>query len=383
MNDTSVIEISKKALLNNISFIRDLIGEKCELVSVVKGNAYGHGIKYFAPLASECGVRNFAVFSAFEANELLETKASYKRLIIMGAIDGDEISWAIQNEIEFFVFDFDRLQTAIKHSTILKKKAKIHIEIETGLNRTGFLQSDLNQLFDILNQNLNTIQIQGVCSHLAGAESHSNDERIRKQIENFKNSCNLFDANPVVYKNTHLACSAAIINYPQTIFNMVRVGIMQYGFWPSNEARIAYLTKTKSKIDPLSRIISWKSKVMSLKTVNKGDYIGYGNSSFTEIKTKIAIIPVGYSNGYSRTMSNQGRVLVKGLRANVLGIVNMNMISVDVTHITDVEKGDEVVLVGQQGDRTISVASFSDLSDQLNYELLTRLPDDIPRIITN
>jgi alanine racemase len=382
MNNTSVIEISKEALLNNIKFIRKIIGDDCDFVSVVKGNAYGHGIEYFVPLAYECGVINFAVFSAFEASELLEINVPFNRLIIMGAVDESEIEWAIQNGIEFYIFDFERLQTAIKYANALNKKAKIHIEIETGLNRTGFLNEDLIQLVEILNKQINSINVKGLCSHLAGAENFSNVIRIKQQIENFKSIRNLFDAFSSEYEKLHLSCSAGIINYPEAIFDMVRVGIMQYGFWPSNESKVAYLTRTKTNIDPLERIISWKSKVMNVKSVAEGAYIGYGDSYFTEKKMEIAIIPVGYSNGFSRALSNQGRVIINGIGVSIIGVVNMNMISVDVTDVPNVKKGDEVVLIGQQGDRIISVASFSNLSDQLNYELLTRLPDDIPRVIT-
>jgi alanine racemase len=121
---------------------------------------------------------------------------------------------------------------------------------------------------------------------------------------------------------------------------------------------------------------------MTVKQVKTGDYIGYGNVAMAETDMKIAIVPVGYAHGFSRSLSNQGRVLIKGLRLNIIGMVNMNMIIIDATNLPDVKKGDEVVLIGEQGDLSISVASFSDMSDQLNYELLTRLPHDIPRIIT-
>ena len=164
---------------------------------------------------------------------------------------------------------------------------------------------------------------------------------------------------------------------------MVRIGIMQYGFWPSDETLINYLSKKEEKVDPLQRVISWKSKVMSTKEVNTGEFIGYGTTYLAHKKMKIATIPVGYAHGFSRSLSNQGRVLIKGKRVGVVGIVNMNLMTVDVTDIPEIQKGDEVVLIGKQGDLAISVASFSELSNQLNYELLTRLPYKIPRIITN
>lgn len=382
MFHTSYIEISKSALEANISFINDVIGENCELISVVKGNAYGHGLNYYVPLAYECGLRSFAVFSAFEARKVLDTQLDYKRLIIMGDLGDEDISWAIENNIEFFVFEMDRLKAATEAAKRLKIKAKVHIEIETGLNRTGFSSKELKRVVDVINVNQNDLLIEGVCSHLGGAENISNYLRIKKQISSFNRQIRWLNKKEVPFIKLHLACSAAIINYPKTILDMARVGIMQYGFWPSKEVKMAYLAKNKKIDDPLKRVISWKSKVMSVKQVPAGEYIGYGNVAMAETDIKVVTVPVGYAHGFSRSLSNQGRVLIAGLRLNIIGMVNMNMIIVDATNLPDVKKGDEVVLIGNQGEQSISVSSFSDLSDQLNYELLTRLPHDIPRIIT-
>lgn len=381
MNETSFIEINQTALLNNINFIKTIIGENCELVSVIKGNAYGHGIKNIAPILSQYGVNSFAVFSSFEAHKIVEANVNYKRIVIMGDVD-EGIEWAIENEIEFFVFDEIRLNNTINLAKQLNKKAKIHLEIETGLNRTGITKKELKGLLSLLKANEKHIKIEGVCSHLAGAEDIANYFRITKQISHFNNTIKFLKMENIKYKNVHLACSAAIMNYPKTINTMARVGIMQYGFWPSKQVKIAYLATQKDKVDPLQRVISWKSKVMSIKTVSEGEYIGYGNSFLTETTTKIATIPVGYAHGFSRSLSNQGKVLINGSRVDIVGIVNMNMIIADVTNLINVKKGDEVVLIGEQNGLSISVASFSDLSSQLNYELLTRLPNDIPRIIT-
>ena len=382
MSHTSYIEISKSALQANISFIQDVIGDQCELVAVVKGNAYGHGLRSYVPLAYECGIKSFAVFSVYEAKKVVDTQLHMNRLIVMGDIGNDDINWAIENNIEFFVFDMERLKKTIEEAQRLNKKAKIHIEIETGLNRTGFSSKELRRVVDVVNTHPQQLIIEGVCSHLGGAENISNYLRIKKQISNFNRQIKWLKTKEITFIKAHLACSAAIINYPKTIMDMVRVGIMQYGFWPSKEVKMAYLAKRKKTEDPLKRVISWKSKVMSTKEVKAGEYVGYGNVAMAETDMKIAIVPVGYAHGYGRSLSNQGRVLIAGLRLNIIGMVNMNMIIVDITNTSNVKKGDEVVLIGNQHDLSISVASFSDLSDQLNYELLTRLPHDIPRIIT-
>lgn len=382
MNETSYIEINQTALQNNIEFIKNIIGANCELISVIKGNAYGHGIKNITPILSNYGVTSFAVFSAFEANKIVETKVKYQRIIIMGDADNEGLKWAIKNSIEFFVFDKDRLTQAVKFAKQLHTKAKIHLEVETGLNRTGFTKKELKTVLHFLKENADHISIEGVCSHLAGAEDIANYFRITKQISKFNSTLKYLDKENIIYKNAHLACSAAVMNYPKTIKDMARVGIMQYGFWPSKQVKIAYLANQKDKNDPLQRVISWKSKVMNIKIIDEGEYIGYGNSYLTETKTKIASIPVGYAHGFSRSLSNQGKVLINGTRVDIVGVVNMNMIIADVTNLGEVKKGDEVVLIGEQNDQSISVTSFSDLSSQLNYELLTRLPNDIPRILT-
>jgi alanine racemase len=381
MNETSYIEINQTALQNNIQFIKNIIGANCELISVIKGNAYGHGIKNIAPILSHYNVKSFAVFSAFEAHKIVDSKTDYKRIIIMGDVD-DSLEWAIKNDIEFFVFDENRLSETIVLAKKLDKKATIHIEIETGLNRTGFTKKELKKIIPLIKLNENHLIVEGICSHLAGAEDIANYFRINKQISNFNTTLKYLKKENIHFKNAHLACSAAIMNYPKTINTMTRVGIMQYGFWPSKQVKVAYLANQKDKTDPLQRVISWKSKVMSIKTVNEGEYIGYGNSCLTETKTKIATIPVGYAHGFSRSLSNQGKVLINGTRVDIVGIVNMNMLIADITNLTEVKKGDEVVLIGEQNGQSISVASFSDLSNQLNYELLTRLPNDIPRILT-
>ena len=164
---------------------------------------------------------------------------------------------------------------------------------------------------------------------------------------------------------------------------MVRIGILQYGFWPSKETLIQFFSKKSIQTDPLTQVLSWKSSIMSLKKVKTGEFISYGTSYLAQKDMKIALIPIGYSHGYARKLSNQGRVIINGQRVGVIGMVNMNMLIVDVTTLENVTLGDEVVLIGKQGDISINVSSFTELSNQLNYELLTRLPSEIKRVITN
>lgn len=381
VQQTSTLYLSKSALEKNLKFIRRVIGKGTKLSCVVKGNAYGHGFSSYIPLAESLGVDHFSVFSDYEAEQVQKASTKNATIMIMGMIQNKNISWAIRNDIEFFVFEMDRLRKAVSAAKRLKKKAKIHIELETGMNRTGFLSSEMDSLISYLQKNEQHISIEGLCTHYAGAEGISNYYRIHKQIKNFHKLSTLFSSHGVDIKCRHTACSAATIAYPKTRMDMVRIGIMQYGFWPSDETHILYMTQRKKKRNPLVPILSWKSTIMSVKDVPAGEFIGYGDGFLTNEKTKIAIVPVGYTNGYSRLLSNKSSILVRGRRVNVIGMVNMNLAIINISQVPEVQKGDEVVLVGEQGDHMISFASFREQKNALNYEVLARLPQNISRKI--
>lgn len=382
ISSSSSIFISKSALENNFDFLRDRLGEDVIISSVVKGNAYGHGINEFVPLAEACGINHFSVFSADEAYSVFDVANNSPTIMIMGEVSRADLSWVIKNDIQFFVFELSRVELAIDIGKHLDKKAKIHIEVETGLNRTGFDENELKVLVDLIHKNKDFLEIEGICTHYAGAESVANYVRVKTQFNRFNKHYKWLVNNGITPKLRHTACSAAAMSYPKTSMDLVRIGILQYGYWPSRETFIEYINKSKSKDrhDPLKRVISWKSKVMSVKAVRTGEFIGYGTSFLAQQDMKIAAVPVGYSHGYSRALSNVGRALVNNVRVGVIGVVNMNMMMLDITEV-EVEVGDEVVLIGNINGLDISVASFGELSNQLNYELLTRLPDRIPRKI--
>ena len=381
---TSHIEISRSAYRNNINFIRDQIGEKTILSSVVKGNAYGHGIENIVSIAEGAGIRHFSTFSADEALRVLNASKKKSEIMIMGMLENTSLPWIIKNNISFFVFEFDRLLAAIKEAKSLNMKAKIHIEVETGFHRTGFEWHEKEQLLAVLQENESSLELSGLCTHYAGAESINNYVRIQEQIKNFNLFKNWFAENTVLFDLYHTACSAASLSYPETIMDMVRIGIAQYGFWPSQET---YMSKFKqlepNRKNPLKRLITWKSKIMSTKNVEMGEFIGYGNSYMANRPMRLALIPIGYAHGFSRVLSNGGKVLIQGRILPVVGTVTMNSISVDITDLPHVTKGEEVIIIGKQKKNEITVASFGESIQQINYELLTRLPQDIPRIIVN
>jgi alanine racemase len=382
MLHTSYIEISKSAYSKNIEFLRSDIGPKTEISVVVKGNAYGHGIENIVPIAEENGIRHFSTFSADEALRVHQVGLHNSQVMIMGMLDNSDLEEIIIKGISFYVFEFDRLEAAIETAKKLNIKAKIHIEVETGFHRTGFEWDDREWLAKILKENTAFLELKGFCTHYAGAESISNYVRVRRQIKEYKKFRKWFTTNDLLFEKYHTACSAATLSYPETITDMVRIGIASYGLWPTMETYMyRFQSLPESNKNPLKRLISWKSSVMNTKSVQMGEFIGYGSSYMAPRDMTVAMVPIGYGHGYSRLLSNQGKVLIHGNMVSVVGTVTMNSIAVDVTDLESVQKGDEVVLVGYQEDKEITVASFGESTQQINYELLTRLPQDIPRIV--
>jgi len=383
---SSVLELSKSALRKNIRFIKERLSPGTAFCSVVKGNAYGHGINIFVPLAEEVGVRHFAVFSADEAAAALKARTKNSSIMIMGSLDNDQLDWIIEEGVSFYVFGMDRLKAALEMAKKIGKRARVHLEVETGLNRMGLEAEELEEAVDLIVKNPGHIEVEGVCTHYAGAESVGNYLRIRTQITRFHEVTTWLQSKGVDFKTRHTASSAATFTYPETHMEMVRVGIAQYGYWPSQETRMHYflqngMAQKKGVTDPLKRVITWKSKVMHVNEVPPGEFVSYGTSYMTTRHQRIASVPVGYFHGFARSLSNLGHVLVRGRRAQVVGLVNMNMLMIDVTDHKGVAKGDEVVLIGRQGKQHISVAAFSDISRILNYEALVRIPSEIPRVV--
>jgi alanine racemase len=384
MYHTSSLEISASAYRQNIAFIRSRIGSKPVISAVVKGNAYGHGIAQLVPIAERAGVHHFSTFSSDEAREVLMSSAQRNEIMIMGMLQLEEIPDLIEMGIQFFVFDFERLENAIASAKSLNSKAQIHVELETGFRRTGFEWEEREKLLKLLKANSSHLELKGLTTHYAGAESAQNHTRILGQLEQFQRFRKFFFENKLEFERLHTACSAATLLFPETHMDLVRVGIAGYGFWPTRETfEMIQNQLPPENRNPLKRLITWKTQIMSLKKVRSGEFVGYGKSFLADQDMTLAIIPVGYSHGYGRNLSNNGRVLIAGLCCPVIGTVNMNAVAVDVCHLINPQAGNEVILIGNQGENEITVGSFAETSDLINYEMLTRLPSQIPRKIVD
>lgn len=379
---SSRIELKQSAYQNNVNFIRKKIGKDVILSSVVKANAYGHGIKTFVPMAEKCGVNHFSVASSFEAEEVLSVCSPHSSIMIMGILYEEDIPWAIQHDIEFFVYNLDRLPKVLTAAKKSGKAAKIHIEVETGANRTGMQKSEFPKALEFLKKNKEYLVFKGLCTHFGGAESLANQFKIDLQHKRYKDFLKQCKEKNLVPETRHIACSAAALVMKETVYDLVRVGVAQYGFWPSPDVYFAHLHEVNKKADPvLKRIFTWKTDIMDIREVQPGEFIGYGTAFQATQTMKIAVLPLGYSNGYPRALSNRGHVLIKGKKAPIVGLINMNLFMVDISHIKDVELGDEVVLIGRQLNNVINVSSFTNSTQLLNNEMLSRLPAAIPRTV--
>lgn len=389
MFEPSVIELSRGALRKNVRYLHDRVGRGVRLTSVVKGNAYGHGVDMFVPLAESCGIRSFAVFGADEAAAVDAVRSAGSDLLVMGHMPSEAIEWAVERGVGFFVYDTGRLREAIAAAGRTGRAARVHLEVETGLHRTGFEPDELARAVGLLSAHPDAASVEGLCTHFAGAESSSNALRIRKQLEAFDAHTGWLAARGISPRMRHVACSAAALTMPETRMDMVRVGIALYGYWPSKEIEMRVILEEpearsdRRRRDPLRRVITWRSRVIATKSVPAGELVGYGSSCLTTRRQRFAVVPVGYSQGFTRALTNIGHVLIRGRRAPVSSAVNMSLMIVDVTDIRGVEVGDDVVLIGKQGGHEISVGSFSDMSRFLNYEALVRLPSRIPRVVVD
>jgi len=382
----SRIEISRSAYRANVALLRSVVGADCTISSVVKGNAYGHGIANIVDLAEGCDLRHFCVFHAAEAREVLEASREGSRVLVMGYLSPAEVEWAVENDVSFFVFDLDRLRRAREAAVRTGRRARVHLDVETGMNRIGLTREELCTALEILRDSTDVVALEGLCTHFAGAESEANHLRVQRQIVVFEERARQVTRAGLRPDVCHTACSAATFSYPQTHMDLVRVGIAQYGYWPSQETRMRFLLQRQDDgedpvPDPLRRVMRWVSSVMAVKVVEPGEFVGYGTSYLATRRQRIATIPVGYGQGFPRVLSNLGYVLVRGRRAPVVGLVNMNLTTVDVTEIPAVKPGDEVGRIGRQGREESSVGWFGDITRMLNYEVLVRIPREVPRVI--
>lgn len=365
------LEIDKTALDHNITQYRKIVGSK-QIALVIKGNAYGHGLKEIVALTqNNDDVNWYCTFSLSEALELRKLNVT-KPILVLGLIDQDPIL-AIIYDIDLILFDEDQLPPIIERAEQLNKLARLHIKIDTGLSRFGFLPQDALLIIKRLVEQKN-VSLQGICTHFASAEQE--DQSYTKwQSDQFHELIKGLEKCNITIPFKHAQATAATIRQADSTCNMVRIGAGAYGLYPSYKIQQELMQQYGLT---LQQILTWKSYVYAMRKIPKGSFIGYGCTYQSTVDTDIAIIPVGYADGYHRRLSNIGKVIINNQYAPIIGRVAMNTIVVDITHVTNVTIGSETILMGNYKDLTAL-----DIAEQIGAhnprEITVRLPDSLER----
>lgn len=346
-------------------------------MGVVKANAYGHGLIEVAGVISD-KVDWLGVDSLSEALKLREFGLK-KPILVLGYTELKDLKDAVKNNISLTVYNKETIEKLGKipiHNPNLNPK--IHIKIETGTARQGVKEDEIFYFVKFVKQ-YPSIEIQGISTHYANIEDTTDSSFAMAQLATFSRAAEILEKEGMAVPLRHTACSAATILFPETRFDMVRLGISMYGLWSSKETKA--VAKNKNLELDLKPVLTWKTVVVQIKNITEGTSVGYGLTERVSRDSKIAILPIGYYDGYDRKLSSVGTVLIHGKRCKVLGRVCMNMIIVDVTDLPKVELEDEVVLLGRQGREEVSVEDLAQKIGTINYEVVTRVNPLISRII--
>ena len=361
-------EIDLDLVRYNVSLIQSQLKEGTKLLAVVKANAYGHGLKEVSRIVLESGAQWLGVTSITEALELRRFYP-FVRILILSAGMYDHSELIVKHNLTPIICSRQMAELLNKAGEASGKKVKVHIKIDTGMGRLGAWYEKALE-FVIYVSKLPFIEIEGICTHFASAGSRAVDIKYTKeQLQNFSTVLDSAEKHGIIIPLKHIANTGAALLMKDAQFDMVRAGIGLYGLLPSSDFSFPF---------ELKPILALKSRVAFVKEVNPGRTISYGRTYTVNKKTKIATIPIGYSNGYFRNLSNKGQVLIRGKRASVVGIVTMDQIMVDVGDISDVSVGDEVVLIGLQGNDEITASEVAKWAGTISYEVLCKL--NIPRV---
>ena len=363
----SWVEVDLDNFISNLSEIKRLIGPQVDFMQVVKADAYGHGAIEISNAALKNGAKMLGVANADEGVQL-RISGIDAPIVILGPSTTAEVDEILKYKLTPSVsniFFAGQLQKELEKAG---QKLPVHIEIDTGMGRGGAIHSEAVNLVREISK-LANIELAGIFSHLASSENiiPYND----RQWQLFSGLLEEIKNMGINIPIRHLGNSGAILNYPEFQMDMVRPGLMAYGIYPAPSG------ETKSNLAP---VMSFKTSIVLLKDFPKGYGIGYGSTYITSKETRIATIPVGYGDGYPFILSNAGEALIRGKRAPIVGRVSMDMCTIDVTHIADCAVGDEVVLLGRQGDEYISASEIAAKAKTISYEVLCALGKRAPRV---
>ena len=362
--------IDLDALKYNVDGIKRCKADGAMLMGVVKADAYGHGAKIFAHELDGLGFEWFAVATVDEGIELRKD-GIHQPILVLGYSCEEQYPDMVQWDITPTIYSFDMAKAFAAVAAAAGKTADIHIKIDTGMSRIGFLpdEESIDEIEKI--HGLKNIRIQGMFTHFACADMRDKSH-VGHQIEKFRRMIDGVKKRGIPVEIFHCSNSASIMELPSEHMNMVRAGIILYGLYPSHEMEEERLS--------LKPVMSLYSHVVQVKEVPGGVSVGYGATYVTGRPTRIATIPVGYADGYPRALSNRASVLIRGRRAPIIGRICMDQFMVDVTEAPEVSIGDVVTLIGTDGEESISVEEISEMAGSFNYEFVCDVSRRVPRV---
>lgn len=363
----AVVNLSK--LNQNIQILKKHIDLNTAFMSIVKANAYGHGALKIANGALESGASCLGVSIPEEGVEL-RCGGIDCPILVLGSIDSTQAELVLEYDLIACLATIDMAKALNKEGQKRNKKARVHIKIDTGMGRIGLEDyDDIVELWKLL-KGMDYISVEGVFTHFATADQY-NGKYTYVQLNKFTSILKELSKLGIDFKCIHAANSAAILNYPPAQFNMVRGGIAMYGYAPTEE---------RQQMEQLQPILEWHTKVVYIKTINKGDSISYGRTFIANDSRRVATLPVGYGDGYNRLLSNRGWVIIQGYKAPIIGNICMDQMMVDVTHISNVKVGEPAILIGKKGNEVITAYDLAKICGTIPYEILTNISSRVPRI---
>lgn len=362
-------DINLDAIHHNLSLAKSRINKNTELMAVIKADGYGHGANQIAKYCDDV-IDRYAVAIPEEGIDLRNAGFT-KPINLLGYTHPSQYEDVINYDLIPAIFTLDTARELSEMAMSMNRTVKIHIKLDTGMSRIGFADND--ESADIIKEIslLPNLEIDGIFSHFARADEKDKSVA-RCQFDRFTDFINKLKSRGVEIQSCHISNSAGIMELSDMNLQIVRSGIITYGLYPSEE-----MDKENFKIIPAMEL---KSQVSFVKTLKEGTPVGYGGTYVTDKETVVATVPVGYADGYPRSLSNKGRVIIKGQSAPIVGRVCMDQFMVDVTHINGVKQGDEVTLMGEDGDEFISCEEVSDLAGSFNYEFVCDISKRVPRV---
>jgi alanine racemase len=360
--------VNLAALAHNLSRIKQYLSPACEILAVVKANAYGHGAVNIAHALARQGIGRFAVASLDEGIALRQAGLSAS-IVVLGALFEEQVSDLVAHQLTPVISDGRILPTLAKAARSHPAPYPIHLKVETGMGRLGFSPEELLSLLDnpILQSPL---KVEGMMTHLADADGADSAFTVR-QLGAFRAMLEQVRQRGFTLPLVHTANSAAIVRFPEAHFSLVRPGIMLYGYHT--------LPPTVPAPD-LRPVLSLQTTIVQLRKIPRGGTVSYNGTFFATRPTRIAVLPIGYADGYSRQLSHRGSVLIQGRRAPIVGLVCMDMIMVDVTDLAPVQVGETVTLIGQQGGESIWADEVAGWIGTIPYEVLCGIGSRVPRL---